>query len=88
MFTLVFPLSTLPPQPAATGKYLLDSQVELVVRTPPANARDLRGAGSIPGSGRYPGEENGYPCQYSCLENHMVGEAWWATVRRVTVRYN
>ena len=29
---------------------------------------------------RSPGEENGYPHQYSCLENPMDGEAWWATV--------
>ena len=32
--------------------------------------------GSIPGSGRPPGEENGKPLQYSCLENPMDGEAW------------
>ena len=36
--------------------------------------------GSIPGSGRSPGEGNGYPLQYSCLENPMGREAWWATV--------
>ena len=41
------------------------------------NARDL---GSIPGSGRSPGEGNGNPLQYSCLENPMDGGAWWATV--------
>ena len=34
--------------------------------------------GSIPGSGRSPGEGNGNPLQYSCLENPMDGEAWWA----------
>ena len=39
--------------------------------------------GSIPGSGRSPGEGNGNPLQYSCLENPMDGEAWWATVHRV-----
>ena len=33
--------------------------------------------GSIPGSGRSPGEENGYPLQYSCLENPMDRGAWW-----------
>ena len=33
--------------------------------------------GSIPGSGRSPGEGNGTPLQYSCLENPMGGEAWW-----------
>ena len=32
------------------------------------------------GLGRSPGEENGYPLQYSCLENPMDREAWWATV--------
>ena len=37
------------------------------------NAGDL---GSIPGSGRYPGEENGNPLQYSSLENPMEGGAW------------
>ena len=34
---------------------------------------------SIPGLGRSPGEQNGYPLQYSCLENSMDREAWWAT---------
>ena len=33
--------------------------------------------GSIPGSGRSPGEGNGNPLQYSCLENSMNGGAWW-----------
>ena len=36
--------------------------------------------GSIPGWGRSPGERNGYPIQYSCLENPMNRGAWWATV--------
>ena len=36
--------------------------------------------GSIPGSGRSPGEGNGNPLQYSCLENSMDGGAWWTTV--------
>ena len=39
-----------------------------VVENPPANAGD---AGLIPGSGRSPGEGNGNPLQYSCLENPM-----------------
>ena len=38
---------------------------------------------SIPGSGRSPGEGNGTPLQYSCLENSMDGGAWWATVHGV-----
>ena len=36
--------------------------------------------GSIPGSGRSPGEANGYTLQYSCLENSMDRGAWQATV--------
>ena len=39
--------------------------------------------GSIPESGRSPGEGNGYPLQYSCLENSMDRGAWWATVHGV-----
>ena len=40
--------------------------------------------GSIPGLGRSPGEGNGNPLQYSCLENPMDGGAWQATVCGVT----
>ena len=40
--------------------------------------------GSIPGWGRIPGEGNGNPLQYSCLENPMNRGAWWATVHGVT----
>ena len=36
--------------------------------------------GSILGVGRSPGEGNGYPLQYSCLENSMDRGAWWATI--------
>ena len=43
-------------------------------------------AGSIPGSGRSPGEGNGNPLQYSCLGNPMDRGAWWATVHGVTGR--
>ena len=59
------------------------SQVALVVKNPPTNAGDIRDEGSIPGSGRSPGEGNGNPLQYSCLENPMDREAWWATVHGV-----
>ena len=38
---------------------------------------------SIPESGRFPGEGNGYPLQYSCQENSMDREAWWATIHEV-----
>ena len=48
-----------------------------VVKNPPANAGDT---GLIPGSGRFPGEENGNPRQYSCLENPMDRGAWGAIV--------
>ena len=44
------------------------------------NAGDL---GWIPGSGRSPGEGNGNPLQYSCLENPMDRGAWWATAHGV-----
>ena len=39
---------------------------------------------SIPGLGRSPGEGNGNPLQYPCLENFMDVGAWWATVHGVT----
>ena len=40
--------------------------------------------GSMAGSGRSPGERNGNPHQYSCLENSMNRGAWWTTVHGVT----
>ena len=58
-----------------------------MAKNPPANAGDVGSipvcfvlfsldfAVSIPGLGRSPGEENGNPLQYSCLENYMDGEA-------------
>ena len=61
----------------------MSSQVALVVNNLPANAGDIRDAGSIPGLGRSPGEGNGNPLQYSCLENPVDREAWRATVHRV-----
>ena len=62
----------------------LASQVELVVKNPPANAGVIRGSGSIPGWGRSPGGGYGNPLQYSCLENPMARGAWQATIRRAT----
>ena len=47
------------------------------VKESACNVGDL---GSIPGSGRSPGEGNGNSLQYSCLENPVDGGAWWATV--------
>ena len=51
-----------------------------VVKNPPASVGDT---GSIPGSERSPGEENGTPVQYSFLEDPMDREALWAIVSRV-----
>ena len=59
------------------------SQVALVVKNLPANAKDIRDAISLPGSRRSPGVGNGNTLQYSCLENPMDRGAWWATVHEV-----
>ena len=56
-----------------------------MVKNLPAIAGD---AGSIPGSGRSPGEENGKPLQYSCLGNSMHRRARWARVHGVTKASN
>ena len=58
------------------------SQVALVVKKLPANTRDTRDMGSIPGSGRCPGGGHGNPLQYSCLENPMDRGVWRAAVMR------
>ena len=55
-----------------------------MVKNPPSTAGDARDVGSVPGSGRSPGEGNGNPLQYSCLETSIDRGAWWATVHRVT----
>ena len=60
------------------------SQVALVVKNLPANAGDIRDAGSIPGSGRSLGGGHDHLLQYSCLENPMDRGAWQATVHRIT----
>ena len=56
----------------------------LVFKNPPADAGDIRDTGSIPGLGRSPGERNGNPLQYSCLENPMDRGDWWTAVHGVT----
>jgi len=48
-----------------------------MVKKSACNVRDL---GSVPQSGRSPGEGNGNPLQNSCLKNSMDGGAWWAAV--------
>ena len=55
-----------------------------MVKNPPASAGDTRDVGSIPESGRSPGEENGNPFQNSFLENPVGRGAWWATVHADT----
>ena len=55
----------------------------LVVKNPSVNAVDITDAGSIPGLGKSPGGGHGNPFQYSCLENPMDREAWWAIVHGV-----
>ena len=55
-----------------------------LVKNPPANVRDARDVGLIPGSGRSPGEGNGNPIKNSCLRNPMDRGAWWATVHEIT----
>ena len=60
------------------------SQVELVIKNLPANARDTKDTGSTPELGRSPGVRNGNPFQYSCLENSMDRGVWWAIVHGAT----
>ena len=60
------------------------SQVALVVKSPPASAGDIRDRVSIARLGKSPGEGNGNPLQYSCLEHPMDGGAWQATVHGVS----
>ena len=53
-------------------------------KEPPANAGNIRDAGSILELGRSPGGGHVNPLQYSCLENPMDRRSWWATVHGVT----
>ena len=55
-----------------------------MVKNPPASVGDIRDVGSIPGSERSPGDGNGNPLQYSCLENPLDRRAWQALVYKVT----
>ena len=55
-----------------------------MIKNPPANARDVRDVGLVPGSGRSPGGGHGNPLQYSCLKNPIAREGWGARVHRVT----
>ena len=54
-----------------------------MVKNPPANVGDVRDAGLMSGSGRFPGGGHGNPLQHSCLENPMDRGTWWAIVHGV-----
>ena len=66
--------------------YTEASQVVLVIKNPLANAGEIRGASSVPESGRSSGEGHGNPLQ-SCLENPVERGAWRAIVHGVTKRH-
>ena len=55
-----------------------------MIKNLPASTGGVREAGLIPGSGRSPGEGNGNPVQFSCLENSVGRGAWWATIHGAT----
>ena len=61
-------------------KYITGFPRGLAVKNLPANVRDI---GSIPELGKLPGEGNGNPLQYSCLEKPQNKRPWRATVCRV-----
>ena len=65
----------------ATGFQTCGFPCSSVGKESACNGGDL---GLIPGLGRSPGEGNGNPLQYYCLENPMDRGAWWATVHGVT----
>ena len=58
-----------------------------MVKNLPSNAEDTGDAGSIPGSGKCPGEGHGNPLQYSYLENPMDRGTWKAIVHEVTKKW-
>ena len=74
-----FPRESLPPL-----QCLVPLHPGATVKNSPANARDAGDSGSIPRWGRSPGEGNGSPLQYSCLETPVDGGAWRAAVSGVT----
>ena len=63
--------------------YCYYSWASLVAQMGKASARNVEDQGSIPRLGRSPGEGNGNPLQYSCLQSPMDRGAWWATVYEV-----
>ena len=55
-----------------------------MVKNRPTNAGNARDVSLIPGLGRSPGEVNGNPPRYSCLQNPMYRGAWWVIVHGIT----
>ena len=71
--------------PSGSDGLLALCLVAQMVKNPPAMQETwVRDLGSIPGLGRFPGEGNGNPLQYSCLENPMGRGVWQATVHGIT----
>ena len=62
---------------------IINIGTSLMAQTVKHSAYNAGDPGSIPGLGRPPGEGNGNPLQYSCLENPMDRAAWRATVHGV-----
>ena len=62
---------------------LWNNQWGYSVKNLPSKVGDARDVCSVPRLGRSPGGGHGNSTQYSCLENPMDREAWWATVHRV-----
>ena len=67
--------------PLALVFFFKISRVAELVKNLPSNVGDAGDVGLIPGLGRFPGVGNGNPLQYSCLENSMDREVWWAIVQ-------
>ena len=59
-----------------------------MVKNPPGDPGDVRDAGSILGSGRFPEMGHSIPLQRSCLENHMDRGTWQSTTHGVAKRHN
>ena len=70
--------------PALAGRFFTTSATWEAPYKVSLNEGASGDAGSIPESERFPGEENGNPLQYSCLENPMDRGAWWTKVHGVT----
>ena len=73
----------LTPEHIQIPEILGELQVMELVKNLPVQCRKQTDTGSIPGSGRSPGGENGNPFQYSCLENPMDRGAWRTIVHGV-----